>query len=109
MTGLFTMRKHEEGPGAVRIVVSGEIDGDVSAALTLFIANAAAQDGVRSVLVDLEPVLLLAAAGIRCLMSGREAALLQGCSYELVNVRHEVADSLHAAGVAALLLALPVR
>lgn len=65
MTGLFTMRKHDEGAGVVRILVGGEVDSDASAALGLFIANATEQHGVRALIVDLERVPLLTAAGIR--------------------------------------------
>ena len=105
MTSLFTIHKQDEGGGAVRITVTGEIDNDVSAALSLFLVNAAEQGGVRALLIDLERVPLLAAAGIRSLLTGREAALRRECSYCLVNVRAEVADALHATGVSAMLLA----
>ena len=105
MSSPFTMCKHDEGGGAVRVVVTGEIDNDVSAALSLFLVNAAEQGGVRTLLVDLERVPLLAAAGIRSLLTGREAALRRECTYYVVNVRDEVVQAMQAAGVAALLLA----
>ncbi|MEV6303272.1 STAS domain-containing protein [Actinoplanes sp. NPDC051861] len=103
MTGPFGVSKRQDGEGAVRLLVSGEIDGDVSAALSLLLVNAAAQDGVERLTVDLGRVPFLAAAGVRSLLSGREEALRRGCDYRVVNAPATVADTLRAAGLAGLL------
>ena len=99
MTSRFTVRKHTEGLGGVRIAVTGEIDEDASAALRLIIVNAITQNGVGAVTVDLRRVPFLAAAGVRSLLNGRQAALEQGCTYRIVNAHGIVLDVLEAVGL----------
>ncbi|MEU4421052.1 STAS domain-containing protein [Actinoplanes sp. NPDC024001] len=100
MKGPFTVHKYDEGDGAVRIAVHGEIDNDSDEALSLIIVNAAVQSGITALIIDLDGVTFLAAAGIRSLLDGHLAALRHHCSYHVVNARGSVADALTAAGVA---------
>ncbi|MCO8271716.1 STAS domain-containing protein [Actinoplanes sp. TRM 88003] len=99
MKGPFEARKHDEGDGVVRISVHGEIDEDVGSALSLIIRNAAAQGGLRVLVIDLERCSFLAAAGVRSLLDGRRAAWERGCAYRVVNANGIVAQVLEAAGV----------
>jgi anti-anti-sigma factor len=103
MNGPFTVRKHDEGDGIVRLAVHGDVDNDNSDALSLIIRNAADQFGIQVLVVDLNRVPHLAAAGIRSLLEGRQAAMLRGCAYHVVNARDIVADTLAAAGVSGVL------
>jgi len=82
MTVPFAVRKHEEG-GIVRLAVIGEVDIDVSEALTTIVVNAVGQGGVREIVLDLHRVSFLAAAGLRALVEGRAAAGERGCAYRI--------------------------
>ena len=99
MNGAFGTRKLDEGGGVVRLLVNGEIDEDVGAALAMIIRNAAEQGGLNTLVVDLERCSFLAAAGVRSLLDGRRAAWEQGCAYRVVNANGIVAQVLAAAGV----------
>ncbi|MEV4274502.1 STAS domain-containing protein [Actinoplanes xinjiangensis] len=103
MTGPFTVCKHDDGDGVARIMVSGEIDHDVGEALSLILINAAEQTGVRHVVVDLAAVPFLGAAGVRCLLTGRQVALRHGRALSVANAEGIVRDTLRAAGVAGIL------
>jgi anti-anti-sigma factor len=103
MNGPFTVRKHDEGDGIVRLAVHGDVDNDNCEALSLIIRNAADQFGIHTLVVDLDRVPQLAAAGIRSLLEGRQAALLRGCAYYVVNAHDIVGETLHAAGVSGVL------
>jgi len=95
----FGAWKQDEGAGVVRIAVQGEIDEDVGDVLTLIICNAAEQGTPHTLIIDLEHCSFLAAAGVRSLLEGRQAAWDRGCSYRIVNAEGVVAQVLHAAGV----------
>ncbi|WP_433789475.1 anti-sigma factor antagonist [Actinoplanes sp. CA-252034] len=105
MTGPFTVCKHDDGDGVVRIMVSGEIDHDVSEALSIILINAAEQSGVRHVVVDLATVPFLGAAGVRSLLTGRQVAVRRGRAFSVANTHGIVGDTLRAAGVAGILAA----
>jgi anti-anti-sigma factor len=102
MTNSFAVTKHDEGAGITRLAVRGEIDDDVSDALAEIVGNAAAQPGVAALVIDLQRVPFLAAAGIRALLEGRAAALHHGRSYQVVNARGMVHGVLAAAGLLSL-------
>ncbi|GAA2906716.1 hypothetical protein Acy02nite_75200 [Actinoplanes cyaneus] len=102
MDSSFSVSKHDEGAGSIRLAVSGEIDDEVSDALAQIIGNAAAQPGVAVVIIDLERVPFLAAAGIRALLEGRAAALYHGRAYQVVNARGVVHGVLATAGLLSL-------
>lgn len=104
MSGLFTMCKHDDGDGLVRIVLTGEIDADVSPALSTMMVNAADQNGVAGLVVDLERVSLLSAAGIRSLLEARAAAGDRGLPFGVVNPGGLVEEALMAAGVSGPLM-----
>ena len=108
MTGQFAVRKSDDGDGLVVLAVRGEIDHDVSEALATILSNAVAQDGVRHLVIDLERVSFLAAAGVRCLLDGRAAALGRGCSFRVVSAHGMVEQVLRAAGTADLVGPAPV-
>ncbi|MFI1991710.1 STAS domain-containing protein [Actinoplanes sp. NPDC020271] len=102
MTGSFAVSKHDEGAGVIRLAVRGEIDNEVSDAFAQIIGNAAAQPGATVVIIDLERVPFLAAAGIRALLEGRAVALYHGCSYQVVNARGVVHGVLATTGLLSL-------
>ena len=102
MTGPFTVRKHDDGSGVVRIAVQGEIDSDNSTALTLIIVNAAEQPGAEVLVIDLAGVPFLASAGVRSLLEGRAAAGQRGCAYQVINAHGIVAEALRVSGVASM-------
>ncbi|GAA4947205.1 STAS domain-containing protein [Actinoplanes utahensis] len=103
MTGPFAVSKHHDGDDAVRLLVVGDIDHDVSEALSHILINAVEQPGVRTLVVDLGRVPTVAASGIRSLMVGRQEALRRGCHYRVTNAHGLVGDMLRAAGVAEFL------
>src|SRR5689334_14037536 len=103
MNGPFTMSKHDDGDGIVRIVLGGEIDADVSNALTMMLLNAVEQSGVTVLLIDLERLGLITAAGIRSLLEGRQAALARGLAFGVVKADGLVRETLIAAGAAGLM------
>jgi anti-anti-sigma factor len=103
MTGPFTVCKHDDGDGAVRLEVGGELDHDVSEALSLILINAAEQSGVRHVVVDLNAVPFLGSAGMRSLLTGRQVALRHGRTFIVSNPQANVLETLRAAGVAGIL------
>ncbi|KUL28509.1 anti-sigma factor antagonist [Actinoplanes awajinensis] len=102
MTGSFAVSKHDDGAGVIRLAVRGEIDDEVSDALAEIVANAAAQPGVTMLVIDLEKVRFLAAAGIRALLEGRAAALQHGRAYQVVNPRGVVHGVLATTGLLSL-------
>jgi anti-anti-sigma factor len=99
----FSVDKHQDGEGVVRLAVQGEIDEDVSEALTAIIANAAGQDGVTQVLVDLGGAGFVGAAGVRSLLLGRVQAHRHGCAYRVINPAPPVERVLRVIGPAAYL------
>jgi anti-anti-sigma factor len=103
MTSHFAVSKYVEAGGVAWLAVHGEIDTDVSEALTAIIANAARQGGVTALLIDLGDVPFLAAAGIRALLEGRATAQQQGLHYQVVNPHGIVRAVLRAAGLTELL------
>ncbi|BCY11161.1 STAS domain-containing protein [Actinoplanes sp. L3-i22] len=102
MTSSFAVSKHDEGAGVTRLAVRGEIDDEVSDVLAEIIGNAAAQPGVTALVVDLQRVPFLAAAGIRALLEGRAAALHHQRSYQVVNARGVVHGILATTGLLSL-------
>ncbi|BFU41874.1 STAS domain-containing protein [Krasilnikovia sp. MM14-A1004] len=103
MTSPFGVRTHDDGDGVARLVVRGEIDSDVSAALTEAIVGVAGQPGVTELVIDLGHVSLLAAAGVRSLLEGQVAAARHGCTYRVANPHGIVERVLRVAGVIDLL------
>lgn len=100
MTGSFSVVKSEDGEGTIRLSISGDVDNDVAPALTDIIANAADQPGTGPIVVDLDRVSALTAAGIRALLEGRAAAERCDRPYRIVNVHDETAG--HALRVSGL-------
>ncbi|XVU22684.1 STAS domain-containing protein [Actinoplanes sp. CA-054009] len=103
MNGPFTMSKHDSGDGVVRIALGGEVDADVSNALTMMLLNAVEQGGVSVLLIDLERLGLITAAGIRSLLEGWQAARSRGLAYGVVNADGIVRETLIAVGAQILL------
>lgn len=102
MSGSFAVSKHDEGAGSVRLALRGEIDDEVSEALAQIVGNAATQPGVTVLVIDLERVPFLAAAGIRALLEGRAVALHHGRSFQVVNARGVVHGVLATTGLLSL-------
>ncbi|GIF04802.1 STAS domain-containing protein [Actinoplanes siamensis] len=102
MTSSFAVSKHNDGAGVIRLAVRGEIDDGASDALAQIIGNAAGQPGVRVLVIDLERVPFLAAAGIRALLEGRAVALHHGLAYQVVNARGVVHGVLATTGLLSL-------
>ncbi len=71
----FAVTKRADGPGVSRLVVAGELDEETGAGFAVLLVNAAEQAGVSEVVVDLRRVTFLAAAGVRALLRGYDAAL----------------------------------
>jgi anti-anti-sigma factor len=102
MTVPFAVRKHEDGP-TVRLVVVGEVDADVSAALTTIVANAVGRGGVQELVMDLRRVSFLAAAGLSALLEGHAVATERGCAYRLVHSGGIVERVLRVSGLLSVL------
>lgn len=88
----FAVSKHDDGAGTSRLEITGALDQDTSDGLVTLIQNAARQDGVTDLVVDLQHVTFLAAAGVRALLSGRDVAMDHRCAYRVINAR----DTVHA-------------
>jgi anti-anti-sigma factor len=91
MTGAFAVTKEYDSPGVVRLVVSGEIDRDVSEALAVIIVNAITHEPLYEVVLDLAHVSFLAAAGVRSLIEGRAEAIRRGTTLRLTGAYGVVA------------------
>jgi anti-anti-sigma factor len=102
MTHFFAVRRHNLGAGRVKIVVSGEIDVDTSEALGALIIETA-QAGTVELIIDLDCVTFLDAAGIRALLVGRAVAARHGCACRVTNPRGFVHSVLAVAGVYTIL------
>ena len=103
----FAVRKHDDGGGTARLAVIGELDHDTSAGLAALVAQATEQGGVTEVVVDLRRVTVLAAAGVRALLHGRQAATAAGCAYRVVNAHGIVLQVLTVLGVLDTLAVTP--
>jgi anti-anti-sigma factor len=103
MTNSFAVTKHDDGDGVARLAVRGEIDRDVSEAVAAILVNAARQDGISALVIDLRDVPFLAAAGVRALVEGRAAALRRRLPCQVINAGGVVRDVLLAAGLTELL------
>ena len=106
MTVPFAVRKHEDG-GIVRLTVNGEIDHDVSEALTTIVVNAVGRGGVHELVMDLRRVSFLSAAGLRALVEGHAAAGERGCAYRIEHAGGIVERVLRVGGLTELLAAAP--
>ena len=99
-TGAFAVTKQGDGPGVVRLLVSGEIDHDVSDMLAAIIVNAMEHEHVREIVIDLDQVTCLAAAGVRSLLTAQVRAARRGAVIRLANAHGPVATVLTALGCA---------
>jgi anti-sigma B factor antagonist len=70
--------------GALRLVVSGELDMSTSSVLAAAISDALA-NGTKAVSVDLGEVSFLDSSGIRALIDGWRLALRHGVEYRVTN------------------------
>lgn len=101
-TGPFSYAKHYDPDGVVRLRLGGEIDHDVADALSMIITDVLAEAGPHTLVIDLGRVSFLAAAGIRVLLTGREAAHRSGYALRIVNAGTTVRHALVAAGLGGL-------
>jgi len=95
----FAVTKHVDGAGVSRLLVAGELDQDTGDTLTSLIVNAAEQHGVSTVVVDLRQATFLAAAGVRALLRGHDAAVRMGRAFRVVNATGIVHRVLELTGV----------
>jgi anti-anti-sigma factor len=102
MTERFAVHLRDDGAGVARVAVSGEVDADTGNTLSAVIA-AAARLEIADVLIDMEHVSFLDAAGIRALILGRDAVRRQGHTYRVVNPQGLVRMVLEITGVLEIL------
>jgi anti-anti-sigma factor len=95
----FAVTKRDDGAGVHRLLIAGELDEDTSGGCTDLIVNAVGQHSVSAVVVDLRRVTFLAAAGVRALLLGRDAALRMGREFRVVNATGVVYQVLRISGV----------
>jgi anti-anti-sigma factor len=75
--------------------VTGEVDTATSSALCDAVLHALHVETVRELIVDLDAVTLLAAAGITALLAGQQTAARRGVGYRIANphgIVHRVLD-----------------
>jgi anti-anti-sigma factor len=101
MIGAFAVTKQCEGDGAVRLLVRGEIDHDVSDALLSIVLNAMDHEATRELIIDLRHVTFLAAAGVRDLLATRVEAVRRGVAWHVADAHGSVALVLGCAGLVA--------
>lgn len=70
----FVVAEENDGAGVVRLVIAGEVDEETGTSLTGLIVDVVARDEVTEVVVDLQRVTILSAAGVRALLTGQDAA-----------------------------------
>lgn len=87
MTYDFDLRVEMPGGGTARVVVSGEIDMAVTAALSASVLGALRADGVRLVEVELSAVGFIDACGVGALIAARNDARGQGKSLVVCGAR----------------------
>ena len=99
----YTVSSHHDGVGTIRLAVTGDLDQYVGPDLLTSIADAAGQDSVTDVVVDLAGVTFLAATGVRALLQGRATALRCGCGYRVANPDPLAERVLHLLGLTQVL------
>jgi RNA polymerase sigma-B factor len=85
------------------VLVRGEVDRDTATRLRMALRTAIAAPGMTRVVVDLNGVPLLDAAGVAVLLDAASAAALAEAELTLVSARPNVAPVLAVAGLGALL------
>ncbi len=95
----FAVTRRHEGEGVSRLVLTGDLDEDTSKSLIGLIIDIAEQEDVSEIVVDVRRVRLLAAAGVRALLRGREAAAEMGRRFRVVNATGIVYQVLRISGV----------
>ncbi|GGN44014.1 anti-anti-sigma factor [Actinoplanes campanulatus] len=95
----FAVTRRDDGAGVHRLMIVGELDQDTSDGCAGLIAYAAEQHDAAEIVVDLRRVTLLAAAGVRALLRGREATLQAGRRFRVINATGIVDQVLRISGV----------
>lgn len=80
----FSIRRGHRN-GVLRLTVAGDLDMSTAPELERAL-RATTDQGTTGVLVDLEPLTFLDAAGLRVLLSGASRACADGCAFALVGV-----------------------
>ena len=107
MTAQFAVHRHDDGGGVTRLAVHGEIDSDVSEAFSALVVDTVEQEDVTDLVIDLHHVTFLAAAGVRALLDGRNAAARRACPFSVVNAHGVVLKVLNAVRVIEILGVVP--
>ncbi|MEU4689064.1 STAS domain-containing protein [Actinoplanes sp. NPDC023714] len=98
MTTPLAVTKLDEGAGVSRLLIVGDLDESAGEGLAALIANAADQDDVSEIVVDLGRVGLVAAAGVRALLRGRDAAAARGRVLWVENAGADTGEALRFGG-----------
>jgi anti-anti-sigma factor len=99
MTTPFAVSGHDDGAGTAQLSLAGELDQDTCGGLAAMIVKAAEQHGISEVVVDLQQVTFLGAAGVHALLGGRHAAAANGHAYRVINAHGIVLRVLTISGV----------
>ncbi|WP_433796693.1 STAS domain-containing protein [Actinoplanes sp. CA-252034] len=100
----FTATKRDDGAGVFRLLIAGELDEDVDDVLACLIVDAVEQPEVSEIVVDLRRVTFLAAAGVRALLRGYEAAIARDRGFRVLNATGVVYQVLRISGVHRMLM-----
>jgi anti-anti-sigma factor len=103
MTYDFDLRVEMPSGGTARVVVSGEIDMAVTAALSASVLGVLRADGVRLVEVELSAVGFIDACGVGALLAARNDAHGQGKSLVVRGARGMPRRVLEMTGVLGVL------
>lgn len=99
----FTTTTHRGASGIVCLAAAGEVDLDTSGVLHEAIRDVLSVDGVTELVVDLDAVTFLDAAGISALLTAQQQAAQSAVGYRIVNPHGIVHRVLDITGTLALL------
>jgi len=93
----FSLVRHTTD-GVVRLALHGELDRDTTAALDDGIHDALNTDRLAELVIDLDALAFLGAAGITALLQGRQHATRQGAAYRISNPHDFIQTVLQISG-----------
>jgi anti-anti-sigma factor len=92
-----------EGDAAIRLMISGEIDGDTAAQLVAATEETLACHRASQVIIDLAAVTFLDSAGLRTLLTAQRVASEHGTALRIDNAGGAVLRVLEVTGLLAIL------
>ena len=99
----ISISRHQIHEGVVRLCVTGEVDLATSDLLAVTIHDAITAGHLERLVVDLDKVTFLDAAGVHALVAGHRLAAKHGVTYLVTHPHDEVGRTADISGVASTL------